>query len=115
VNEDNLNDVWREASRHFWKKETEYMKEKIKELESNSKNVNIREQFRAKNGFKKGYQLRTNLIKEERGDLLTDPLKSLSGWKNYFCQLLNVQRTGGVRQTEKHTAESYVTAPVLRG
>jgi hypothetical protein len=32
-------------------------------------------------------------------------------WKNYFCQLLNVQGAGGVRQTEIHTAEPLVPEP----
>jgi hypothetical protein len=35
ANEDNLCDVWREASRHFRKKKREYLKDKINELESN--------------------------------------------------------------------------------
>jgi hypothetical protein len=43
------------------------------------------------------------LLKEERGDLLMDH-KILNTWKNYFCQLLNIQ-AGGVRQTETETAE----------
>jgi hypothetical protein len=41
LNEDNLSDVRREASRHFRNKKSEYMKDKINELESNSKNKNI--------------------------------------------------------------------------
>lgn len=31
--------------------------------------------------------------------------------KNGFCQLTNVHRVSGVRQTEKHTAESAVSEP----
>jgi hypothetical protein len=46
VNEDNLSDVWREASRHFRNKKKEYLKDKINELESNSKNKNIRDRYR---------------------------------------------------------------------
>jgi hypothetical protein len=56
----------------------------------------------------KGYQRRTNLVKDERGDLLADPQKILNWWKNYLCQLLNVHGAGGVRQTEMHTAEPFV-------
>jgi hypothetical protein len=41
-------------------------------------------------------------------DLLADPHKILNRWKNYFCQLLNVHRAGGVRQTEMHTAKPFV-------
>jgi hypothetical protein len=37
------------------------------------------------NEFKKGYQPRTNLVKDERGDLLADAGKILNRWKNYFC------------------------------
>jgi hypothetical protein len=48
------------------------------------------------------------LVKDERGDLLVDPHKILNRWKNYFCQLLNVHRTGDFRQTEMHTAEPFV-------
>jgi hypothetical protein len=35
----------------------------------------------------------------------------LKGWKNYFCQLLNVHGAAGVRQTEMHTAEPFVSVP----
>jgi hypothetical protein len=38
VNEDNLHNVRREASRHFRNKKTEYLKDKINEIELNSKN-----------------------------------------------------------------------------
>jgi hypothetical protein len=51
------------------------------------------------------------LVKDERGDLLVDPQKMLTVWKNFFCQLLNVQGAGGIRQTEIHTAESFVPEP----
>jgi hypothetical protein len=51
------------------------------------------------------------LVKHERGDLLADPHKILNRWKNNFCQLLNVHRAGGVRQTELHTAEPFVPEP----
>jgi hypothetical protein len=54
VNEDNLSDVWQGASRHFRNKKREYLKDKINELESNSKNKNIRDLYRGINEFKKG-------------------------------------------------------------
>jgi hypothetical protein len=75
ANEDNLNGVRREANRHFRNKKREYLKDKINELESNSKYKNTRDLYRGINEFKKGYQPRTNLVKEERGDLLADPQK----------------------------------------
>jgi hypothetical protein len=32
---------------------------------------------------------------------------------NYFCQLLNVQQVGGIRQTEIQTAEPFVPEPSI--
>jgi hypothetical protein len=87
------------------------MIDKITEIELNSKNKNIKELYRGITEFKKGYQPKTNLVKDVRGDLLADPQKILTRWKNYFCQILNVQRPGGVRQTEIHKAESFVPEP----
>jgi hypothetical protein len=60
VNEVNLRDVRREASRHFRKNKREYLKDRINELEPNSKNKSIRDLYRGVNEFKKGYQPRTN-------------------------------------------------------
>jgi hypothetical protein len=57
VNEDNLSDVRRKVSKHFRKKEREYLKNKINELGSNSKNKNIRDIYRDVYEFKKRYQL----------------------------------------------------------
>jgi hypothetical protein len=97
VNEDNLSNVGQEASGHFKNKEREYLKDRINELKSNTKNKNIRDLYKDISEFKKGYQPRTNLVNEERGDLLVDPHKKLNRWKNYFCQLLNVHGVGCVR------------------
>jgi hypothetical protein len=111
VNEDNLCNIRREASRYFKNKKREYLKDKINEIELNNKNKNIRDLYRGITEFKKGYQPRTNLVKDERGDLLADLQTVLTRWKNYFCQLVNVQGVGGIRQTEVQTAEPFVPEP----
>jgi hypothetical protein len=49
VNGDNLNNVRREASRNFWNKKGEYLKDKINDLATNSKN--IRDLYTGKNEF----------------------------------------------------------------
>jgi hypothetical protein len=109
---DNIDNVRREASRTFRaKKKREYLKNKINEIETNSKNKNIRDLYRSINKFKKGYQPRTNMVKEENADLLADSHGILNRWKNYFCQLLNVHGVNDVRQTEIHTAEPLVPEP----
>jgi hypothetical protein len=43
---------------------SEYLKDKINELESNSKNKNIRDLYRCINEFKNSYQPRNNLVND---------------------------------------------------
>jgi hypothetical protein len=71
----------------------------------------IRNLYRGINEFKKVYQPRTNLVKDERHDLLADPHRILNRWKNYFRELLNVRGAAGVRQTEIYTVEPFVPEP----
>jgi hypothetical protein len=54
INGDNLNNVRCETSRHFKNKKREHLKGKINELETNSKNKNIRHLYRGINEFKRG-------------------------------------------------------------
>ena len=81
------------------------MKAKIEELETNSKIKNIWDLYRGINDFKKGYQPRTNIVKDDKGDLVADSHSILARWRNYFTQILNVHGVNDVRQTEVHTAE----------
>jgi hypothetical protein len=67
--------------------------------------------YRYINEFKKGYQLRNNIVKDEKVDLDADSHGILARWKNYFSQLLNVHGVNDVRQTEIHTAEPLVPEP----
>jgi hypothetical protein len=67
VNEDNLRNVTWEASRCSRYKKREYVKNKIIELTTNSKHKNNRYLYRAITEFKKGYQPKTNLVKDESG------------------------------------------------
>jgi hypothetical protein len=46
INGDNLNNLRREASRYFRNKKRKYLKDKINELTTNSKNKNIRYLYR---------------------------------------------------------------------
>jgi hypothetical protein len=100
-----------EACRYFRNKKKEYLKDKINELATNSKNKNIRDLYRAINQFNRGYQPRNNLVKDENGDLLADSHNILNRWKKYFSQLVNVHKVSDVRQTEVHMAEPLVPGP----
>jgi len=87
-NVDNLRNVRREDSRHFRKNKKEA---KIEELETNRKTKNIRGLYRGIKDFKKGYQPRTNVVKDKKGDLVTYLHSILAKWRNHFSQLLNVR------------------------
>jgi hypothetical protein len=52
-----------EASRHFRNKKREYLKGKINELATNSKNKNIRHLYRGINEYKRAYKPRSSLVK----------------------------------------------------
>jgi len=67
-----LNSVRREASKHFRYTKKKYLRAKLKELETKSKIRNIRDLYMNISEMKKGYQPRTNIVKAERGDLVTD-------------------------------------------
>jgi hypothetical protein len=107
VNGDNQNNIRGEASRHFRNKKSEYLKNKFNELAQNSKNKNIRDLYRGINDLK-----RTNLVKDENGDLLADSHNILNRWK-YYTLLLNVHRVSHVRQIEIRIAEPIVPDPSL--
>jgi hypothetical protein len=49
MNGDNPNNVRREATRHFRNKKREYLKHRMNELATNSKNKNIRDIHRGTN------------------------------------------------------------------
>jgi len=71
-NVDILNNVRREVSRHFRDKKKAYMRVEIEEIETNSKIQNIKDLYRGINEFKKGYQPRCNIVKDEKGDFVAD-------------------------------------------
>jgi hypothetical protein len=104
INGDNLNNGRCEASRHFRIKKREYLKGKINEPATNSKNKNTRDLYRRINEFKRGYEPRSNLVKDENGDLLADSSNIVNMWKSYFSQLLNVHSVSDIRQLDIHNS-----------
>jgi len=107
----NLNNVRREASRHFGNKKKECLKAKIEGLETNNKIKIIRYLYRGVSDFKKGYQTRINIVKDEKGDLVADSHIILARWRNHFSQVLNIHGVNDIRHTELHTAEPVVPEP----
>ena len=83
-NADDLNNVRRDASRHFRNKKKAYLRAKIEELETNSKINNIRDLYRGINDMKKGCQPRTRTVKDEKGDLVADSHSIMARWRNFL-------------------------------
>ena len=67
--------------------------------------------YRGISDFKKVYHPRTDIIKYEKGDLVTGSHSILNRCRNYFSQLLNVHGVNDVRQTDIHTAEPLAPQP----
>jgi hypothetical protein len=70
-NVNNLNNVRREASRHFRNKKKAYLKAKTDHLETNNMLKNTRDMYKGINKFKKGYQPTTKIVMDEVSDLFT--------------------------------------------
>jgi len=105
-NVDILNNVRREVSRHFRNKKKAYLRAKIEELKTNSKIPNIRDFYRGINDFKKGYQPRCNIVKDEKGDSVADSHSIVARWTNYFSQLFTCM---GLRMLcrQKYTQQNH--------
>ena len=58
--------------------------------------------------FKKDYHPRTNIVKDEKGGLVTDCHSILVRWRKHFSQLLNIHGANDIRQTEIRTEEPLV-------
>jgi hypothetical protein len=72
------------------------MKGKIDEIATNIKNKNIRDLYRGINQFKRGYQTRSNLVKDENGDLLADSNNHLN---NMFQNLYLLKQNTAVDES----------------
>jgi len=88
-----------------------YLRAKIEELETNNKIQNIRDLYRGISDFKKGYQPRCNIEKDEKGNLVADSHGIVARWRNYFSKLFNVHGIKDVGQAEIHTGEPLVPEP----
>ena len=87
------------------------MKDTINRLETDSKNKNIRNFYRGISEFKKGYQPKTNLVKDEKGGRLGDSRSIVNRWRNNLS-VIELHGVNYVRQTEIHTAEPLVPEPM---
>jgi hypothetical protein len=76
-----MNNIRCEASRHIKNRKREHLKDKINERAMNSMNKKTRELYRGINKFKRVHQSRSNLVKDENGELLADFNTIVNRWK----------------------------------
>ncbi|PNF19370.1 hypothetical protein B7P43_G06343, partial [Cryptotermes secundus] len=74
-----------------------------------------RETSRHFRNLKRGYQPSSNLVKDENSDLLADSHSILNRWRNYFSQLLNVNRLMKRISVALRKADLMLSAPVYLG
>jgi len=65
------------------------LRAKIEELENNSKIKNISDLYRGINDFKKEYQPRCKIVRDEKSDLFADSHLIMARWRNYISMLFN--------------------------
>ena len=65
--------------------------------------------YRGVGDYKTYYKPRNNIVRNEKGDLVTDPHSILARWRNHFYQLFNVH--GVSDKIETHIAEPLVPGP----
>jgi hypothetical protein len=83
ISGDNLKNLRCETSRTHRNKKRECLKDKFNEFETNNKNKNIRDLYKGINEFRKGYQPKINIIKNENGNLFAVPHCILNMWKTW--------------------------------
>ena len=63
----------------------------VKELEIDSRHHNSRNFFQRVKNWRKGFQPRTNIISDEKGQLMADSGRVVARWGQYFRGLLNME------------------------
>jgi len=100
----NLHSARREPCEHCRNKKKEYLKAKIYEIEQQIQRLVQGHPY----DFKKGCNPRTNIVEDEKDDLVADSHSILVRRRNHFSQLLNVHGDNAVMQTNLHAAEPLV-------
>jgi len=86
----------------------------LRNLKLTVRSKTIGDLYRGISDFKKGYQPRCNIVKDEKGDLVAYSRSIVARSRNYFLQLFNVHGVKDVGQAEIHTAQPYLSQVPLR-
>ena len=61
--------------------------------------------YRGISDFQQGHQPRSNVVMNEKGDLVADSYSILARWRSHFSQLLNIHEVNGVSE-KKYTQQN---------
>ncbi|XP_068250251.1 uncharacterized protein [Palaemon carinicauda] len=89
---------WREESRWenrnvnrvFIRKKRQKLNDEIDIIDENRKRGRIRQHYQGVRKIKRGYQARTQMIKDKDGEILTRDEDVMKRWEQYFKELLNI-------------------------
>ena len=73
--------------------------------------MNIRDFYSGISDFKKVYQSRTIIVRNEKVYLVAGSCSIMARWRNNFSQVLNIHGVNDVRQREIQTADPPVPEP----
>ena len=86
----------------------------MKNIESNSRENNPREIYKGINSIQKGFQSRSQLMKDENGNIIAVESELIDRWEKFFSELLNVSSDPTEAESDIHTAEIDVEKPSFR-
>ena len=105
-------DLRRTANKLCRHKKRRILNDKLIELDDNFKSKNIRNAFKIAKSIKTGYVAKTNLVKDETGQILSNSDKIKTRWQEYFQQLLNPTNMDYQEvERESNTSENEIDEP----
>ena len=108
-NNNNFAQKLREAKRIIRREKRLWEKERIKQIEDNRTNPKLF--FKQTKELKTGYNPRTEIMKEENGELVTEGEEIAKQFGKVFEELLNPQTLQDHTQIEYYTAEPEYVEP----
>ncbi|XP_049938975.1 uncharacterized protein LOC126413127 [Schistocerca serialis cubense] len=97
----------REARQVLRTEKREFINSKIKLAEEDQTVGSTRDFYRTVWFFKKEYNTRSDVIRGQEGQIITDEMKAMEEWKNLLENLLNVYVNTMSATTENEEGESY--------
>ena len=92
------------------------MKNVIESIEEDQKHNNTRKMYQTVNQFKKGYQHKFSIIRNEEGELAMNTKEKAEIWKEYFDKLLNTEEPRElIKKGNKEISEFEVEELTLEG